>query len=161
MIEDLENLVRTAVNELFTTMLRLPVQPVELSTAAANGEPHVASAVGFVGRVTGVMYVHTSISFARSITANFLQLSEAEVDADEMVNDAMGEVANMLMGQMKSSLSDRGIACALTVPSVVRGSHFRIEPISSVRGAMFAFKTGSAVFFIEVLLKCGEANPID
>jgi chemotaxis protein CheX len=122
MIADLEELLASAVTELFSTMLGMKMLPAPLESGFGNGKTHIAGAVGFVGRLSGVVYVFTTVSFARRITATFPGMEEAEVKEDEMINDAMGEMANMLIGHMKSRISDRGMPCMLTIPSVVRGS---------------------------------------
>lgn len=158
MIADLEELVGTAVTELFSTMLGMKMLPVPLEAGFGNGETHVAGAVGFVGRLSGVVYVFTTISFARRVTATFLGLEETDVIEDEMINDAMGEMANMLVGNMKSRISDRGMPCVLTIPSVVRGSHFSVEAITSTEGHICSFASGSDRIFVQFLMKAGDAS---
>ena len=158
MIADLEGLVTGAVTEVFSTMLSMNMLPASLEPGFGNGEAHIAGAVGFVGRLSGVVYVFTTVSFARRITATLLGLQEAEIEGDEMINDAMGEMANMLVGQMKSQLSDRGMPCVLTIPSVVRGSNFSVEATTSTEGHIFSFVSGENRIFIQVLLKPSEAS---
>jgi len=70
MIADLEELVASAVTEIFSTMLGMNMRPAPLESGFANGETHIAGAVGFVGRLSGVVYVFTTVSFARRITAD-------------------------------------------------------------------------------------------
>jgi len=139
-------------------MLSTNMLPASLEPGFGNGEAHIAGAVGFVGRLSGVVYVFTTVSFARRITATLLGLQEAEIEGDEMINDAMGEMANMLVGQMKSQLSDRGMPCVLTIPSVVRGSNFSVEATTSTEGHIFSFVSGENRIFIQVLLKPSEAS---
>ena len=158
MIADLEDLVTSAVTELFSTMLGMNMKRVPLEPGFGNGETHVAGTVGFVGRLSGVVYVYTTLAFARRITATLLALPETEVTEDEMINDAMGEMANMLVGHMKSRIADRGMPCVLTIPSVVRGSHFSVEPISSTEGGVVTFAAGTNRLFIQVLLKSSDAR---
>jgi len=158
MIADLEGLVTGAVTELFSTMLSMNMLPASLEPGFGNGEAHIAGAVGFVGKLSGMVYVFTTVSFARRITATLLGLQEAEIEGDEMINDAMGEMANMLVGQMKSQLSDRGMPCVLTIPSVVRGSNFSVEATTSTEGHIFSFVSGENRIFIQVLLKPSEAS---
>ena len=156
MITDLEDLVSGAVTELFSTMLGTNMRPVPLEPGFGNGETHVAGAVGFVGRVSGVVYVFTTLSFAKRVTATFLGLSSPGEADDEMINDAMGEMANMLVGHMKSRISDRGMPCVLTIPSVVRGSHFSVESISSTEGHVYSFAAGPDRIFVQFLMKAGD-----
>ncbi|HEY1171437.1 MAG TPA: chemotaxis protein CheX [Verrucomicrobiae bacterium] len=153
MIEDIEQLIGTAVSEVFGTMLNLPVAPEPKDTPIKNGEPHVASSVGFIGRLTGVVFLYSTNSFAKCMTSKLLGLEEHEVDGDEMVNDAMGELANMVVGNIKSRLSDRGMPCVLTIPSIVRGQHLSIEPVSSTQRRVFSFQSHKNQLVVELLLK--------
>lgn len=155
MIEDLEQLIGFSVGEVFGTMLNFSVQPLVPQQSLANGDAHVASSVGFIGRLTGVIYLYTTCSFARRITSGLLGLSEAEIEGDEMVNDAMGELANMVVGHLKSRLSDRGIPCVLTIPSIVRGQNFKIEPVSSTERCVFSYRCDNSRILVEVLIKPG------
>jgi len=93
------------------------------------------------------------LGFARHITGTLLGLTEQEVEGDEMINDAMGEMANMLVGQMKSRLSDRGMPCVLTIPSVVRGSQLSIEAITSTERHIFCYKAANYRILVEFLVK--------
>ena len=153
MIDDLDQMVTLAVTELFGTMLHMKMLRVPVQGGFGNNETHVAGVVGFIGKLSGVVYVYTTQSFARLITATLLGLDNSEVEDAEMVNDAMGEMANMLVGQMKSRLTDRGIPCVLTIPSVVRGSHFSVEVISSTEGHVFSFEAEGNRIFVHFLLK--------
>ena len=157
MIDDLEQMVGFSVTGVFGTMLNLEIKPETPTDNMANGEPHMASSVGFIGRLTGVVYIYCACSFARRITSGLLGLSEAEIDGDEMVNDAMGELANMVVGNLKSRLSDRGIPCVLTIPSIVRGSQFTIEPVSTSERKVFAYRCGGNQLLVEVLIKPGTS----
>ena len=153
MIEDLEQLIRLAVTEVFGTMLNFPIQNEALGTSVANGEAHVAGSVGFIGRLTGVVYLYSTDTFARKITGGLLGLEDDQIDGHEMVNDAMGELTNMVVGHLKSRLSDRGMPCVLTIPSIVRGNHFSIEPVSTTDRRVFSFRSNENQLVVEVLIK--------
>ena len=153
MIEDIEQLIGTAVGEVFGTMLNLPVAPEPKDTPIQNGEAHVASSVGFIGRLTGVVFLYSTNTFAKRMTGRLLGLEQHEVEGDEMVNDAMGELANMVVGNIKSRLSDRGMPCVLTIPSIVRGQHLSIEPVSSTQRRVFSFRSVDNQRVVELLLK--------
>jgi chemotaxis protein CheX len=153
MIEDLNELITAALTDLFRDMLHMEIARVPIESSVIDGQSHIAGAVGFIGRATGVIYVHTTTSFARRMTATLLQLTEVEVEGDEMVNDAVGEITNMLVGHVKSRLSDRGMPCVLTIPSVVRGNHFSIEAISSTKGRLLSFEAEGKRIFVQCLLK--------
>ena len=153
MIEDLEHLVGSAVTEVMTTMMSFRVQQTPNPINFASGEGHVASAVGFIGKTTGVVYLYASDRFARQMTCRLLGLQDSDIDGDEMVNDAMGELANMVVGHIKSRLVDRGLACVLTIPSIIRGSSFSIEPVSSAERRVYFFDCDQSRLGVEVMLK--------
>lgn len=153
MIDQIEALVTDSVTRVFETMLNLKATVTPSPPDLWNGETHVAGSVGFIGRLSGVVYLYTSASFARRLTRVLLGLGENEVDGNEMVNDAVGELANMIVGQIKSQLSDRGMPCVLTIPSIVRGSHFVIEAVSSTTRRLVAFRCADQSFLVETLIK--------
>ena len=153
MIEDISELLSGAVKKVFTTMLNITAQPEPIDTPVVNGEAHVAGSVGFIGRLTGVVYLYAGESFARKMTSRMLHLPETEIQGNEMVNDVLGEVSNMVVGNIKSRLCDRGMECALTIPSIVRGKHFSIEPVSSTERKVISFRCEGSQLVVEVLLK--------
>jgi chemotaxis protein CheX len=153
MIEDIEQLITLAVTEVFGTMLNFKVRPDRETSPLVNGESHVAGSVGFIGRLSGVVFLYSTNSFARRVTSSLLGLTDNEIEGDEMVNDAMGELSNMVVGHLKSRLSDRGMPCVLTIPSIVRGNHFTIEPVSSTERKVYFFQCDNSQLVVEVLIK--------
>ena len=138
-----ENITR-AIADVFKTMLG---RQTELCSTSEQGNfcwppipstqgeatPQVVGTVGFIGDVNGLIYFYLPSGFARICTSQLLGLSEAEIDeaGDEVINDAIGELTNMSVGSFKNGLCDAGYPCKLTIPSILRGSNFCIEPISS------------------------------
>ena len=151
MIDDLDHLVSSAVAAVFGTMLNLPVDEEFHSVPAVDNEAQIAGSVGFIGVVTGVVFVYSTVNFARHLTGRMLG-SDTAVTGEEMINDAFGELTNMIVGHIKSRLGDRGTQCVLTIPSILRGSHFTIEPTSSTRRRISTFRCAGSVVVVEVLL---------
>lgn len=142
-INDLEAMVQSAVAQIFDTMLSMKLELLPPNAKVENGEPQVAGSVGFSGsQLSGVVYIYSSVTFAQKLTAALLGLEEREITGSEMVNDAVGEMANMIVGQLKSELCDRGIMCVLTVPSIVRGANFTIRAVSSTSRRVLTFQCG-------------------
>jgi len=154
MIDVLEELVKGAVKEVFGTMLSIPTEPDSTVRGAVAGGPHIASSVGFIGEISGMVFIYSGDLFARQITSRMLGMKRSEITDEEIVNDSMGELGNMVVGHIKSRLCDRGMSCVLTIPSIVRGSQFSIEPAASSSRTIIGFKCGADnQFAIEVLLK--------
>ena len=99
MIEDVENRVDGCVIEGFKTMLNLQAQrePAGTATEIANVEPQVAGSVGsvgFIGRLTGVVHLYSTQTFARRMTSAMLGLADHAIEVnergDERGNDVIG-----------------------------------------------------------------------
>ena len=167
---DIHEMITHAVEKFFSTMLAETVtlketlacgdpskessQPAALET----DEPIIASAVGYIGDVNGVVYLYLSESLAKKVTGQFLGLSESEIEAEgiETVNDALGEVSNMVVGTFKNSMCDKGHNCRLTIPSIMRGKHFAIQTTSSVNRTIIRFDAFGTTFATDLLMKAGE-----
>src|SRR5205085_333162 len=137
---------------VFGVMLNFPVSEEPAGTPIVNGEPHIAGSVGFIGRLTGVVFVYSTASFARRVTKKMLG-SEDDDSGDEIVNDAFGEITNMVVGHIKSRLADKGTDCVLTIPSILRASHITIKPLSSMRRRVSTFRCGGSQVVVEVILR--------
>ena len=158
-----EETVTRAVHEVFSTMLGQPARYVPMSDTPEHNsleldQPHVVGTVGFIGAINGLIYLYLDIGFAQKCAANLLGLSSEELAelGDEAVNDAIGELTNMTVGTFKNQLSDRGFPCRLTIPSILRGSRFRIEPISSATRRIYRFEIAGSPITADLLMQPGE-----
>ena len=135
-------------------MLNFNAPSVPLGKDVVSSEAHIAASVGFIGRMTGVVYIYANARFAARMTSLILRRPDNELEPDEMVNDAMGEIANMIVGNFKSALFERGCACVLTIPSIVRGSNFSIQAVSSTTRRVLCFRCEDRHnLVVEILLK--------
>ncbi len=153
LIDDVCDLLSRGVREVFNTMLALEAEPEPPHDWSASGEPLVAGSVGFIGDVKGVVYIQAAAPFARILANRMLGLAEAELEGDEMVNDVVGELSNMIVGSVKSRLCDLGAPCVLTIPSIVRGHNFEIEPACSSERRSLSFRCGTDHIVVELLMK--------
>ena len=117
----------TDVREIFGSMvgledlLHLPVQidPV------TNFNDCISALVGLAGTYNGLVSLHMPSTLAMKATSSMLGMEVTEVDDD--VNDAMGEIANMIAGSFKQHLSKSGLDIHLSTPSVVHGKEYVIS----------------------------------
>jgi chemotaxis protein CheX len=157
-MEHIDRLIREAVKEVFQSMLSMEVNPEPPSPLAPDPAGQIIGSVGFIGDATGIIYLYAGIGFARVITGRLLGVSEPEVDTVEMVNDAIGELSNMVAGYVKSRLCDRGLPCTLTIPSVVRGQQLSVEGSAQVKARAIGFRNCRHHLLAEVLLKDSSAK---
>ncbi|HYC71881.1 MAG TPA: chemotaxis protein CheX [Opitutaceae bacterium] len=164
-----DNITR-AVLDVFKTMLGRAAQLCPNSPQGSltslpshanpslSGVPLVVGTVGFIGEANGLIYLYFDQAFARVCTCQLLGMTEADLDeaGDEVINDAIGEMTNMTVGSFKNGLCDAGYPCKLTIPSILRGSNFSIEPISSAQRHIFRFESGGHRLVTDILMKVGE-----
>ena len=162
-----ENINR-AVGEVFMTMLGRQAEICVLTDKFAcwppvpvDGEsnvPQIVGTVGFLGDANGLIYLYLDVPFARIATCQMLGMTDAEIDeaGEEAVNDAIGELTNMTVGSFKNGLSDAGFPCRLTIPTILRGSNFSIEPIAEVQRFIYKFQSAGQSIVTDILIKIGE-----
>ncbi|HAV61186.1 MAG TPA: chemotaxis protein CheX [Verrucomicrobiales bacterium] len=153
MIDDLEELVKAAVGEVFSTMLAQQIEPEPPNSPVVNGDATIAGSVGFIGNLTGIVYLYLPQGFAVRLTEKLLGISPQSVESEELVNDSVGELTNMVVGHLKSRLSDRGRSCVMTIPSIVRGTNFCIEPVSSTIRRLLTFRSHEHQVVVEILMR--------
>ena len=164
---ELESLAIEAVSSVFSMMLDTEASLV--STTEVNKEDYsngfklpidtdqtlIAGTVGFIGRLTGVIYIFMDLQMALKFTSRLLDLSQDEIEAEghETVNDAIGELTNMVVGSFKNDLSSKGLECRMTIPSILRGSNYTIEPTEDALRRIFKFDCEGSSFVIDILIK--------
>ncbi len=159
MIDQLEDMLKNSVGEVFRKMLKTEPVSIPLAGGTIADETHIASAVGFIGDVTGVVYIYASAAFAVRLTAVMLEMQDSEIDGDEMVNDCMGELANMIVGNVKAQIVEKGKSCVLTIPSIVRGSNISIEAVSSATRRVLCFRcVDNQNLVVEIMIKPPDEN---
>lgn len=105
--EDMARHVINATKEVFSTMVMMDLEDCfPLQESVNHFHCSVSGMVGMAGLYTGILAIHCPQSFALRITSNMLGMEVDEVGED--VNDALGEIANMLGGHVKMVLSKGG-----------------------------------------------------
>jgi chemotaxis protein CheX len=161
--------ITRAVQDVFKTMLHHEVVFAGASSSLNADEgapplvvtesiPQVVGTVGFIGEANGLIYLYISDEFAKRLTGEMLGMTPDEVTegGDEVVNDAIGEITNMTVGGFKNALCDTGFPCKLTIPSILRGSNFSVEPISSATRYIFHFNCAGHRLVTDILMKIGD-----
>ncbi|MGA1997830.1 MAG: chemotaxis protein CheX, partial [Bryobacteraceae bacterium] len=104
------------VTSVFQAMLGLDVAPSG-AMAAPPGERRVVALVRFGGRANGCLIFETGVEQARRFAGRFLCSEPLPAD-DITVRDVIGELANMICGNLKSTLAPGAV---LAMPEVVAG----------------------------------------
>ncbi len=126
-ITAVEKTITNCMIETFDTMLSMDLNQVGKSTDPGLNEQRLVGAVHYAGEVVGTMSLHVSQEFATLITTAMLGIEASEIDSMEEVKDVLGELANIISGNLKSDFLDNDLACVISTPSITRGSDFKVE----------------------------------
>jgi chemotaxis protein CheX len=129
-----------AVTEVFATMLR---QRCTALDGLAETETHISATIVFSGTLEGHCAVHLSTATADRLTDALLG-AEGDWD-DQMIDDAVGELCNMIAGGWKSRLEAPASVCHLSVPMVSRGAAPEKLPHNAITTRRFYAFNGSVL----------------
>jgi CheY-specific phosphatase CheX len=131
-----------AVQDVSETLFGQAAYPVAQADEAAWAGEVLVACIGIRGdcRLEVAMYFPQAL--ASRLASFSLEMPAAQLE-EKMVSDVAGEFSNMVVGAIKSRVSDLEVACSMTVPRVV---HCMLEAPDSalkVQGALAVIR-GSA-----------------
>jgi len=148
--ELLSQLLMRDVKEIFGTMvgledlLHLPIQIDPMS----NFSDCISALVGLAGTYNGLVSLHMPTNLALAATSCMLGMEVSEINDD--VNDAMGEIANMIAGSFKQHLTKSGMDIQISTPSVIHGKEYVISLGSNPQQIAVRFATDDDWFMVAV-----------
>jgi chemotaxis protein CheX len=116
--------IEEAVTGVFSMMLDMAVERGEdyVETTVPGSEEGVVSLIGLAGSWAGTGSIACSPAFACKISSQML-MADYEAVNDEVL-DAIAEVTNMVMGNVKTRLEEILGPMGLSIPTVVYGRNF-------------------------------------
>ncbi len=154
----LSDFVPRAIIRVFSTMMSLKLEALDSPSDANLQGERVVGSVGFAGAATGMVYFQVTDVFARIMTASMLGRKLQDINGADEVNDAIGELSNMIGGNLKSCLSDSGFPCALSIPSITRGSSFNIQTRNGAWCERFAFQYQEHHVLVEISVRVNSTE---
>jgi chemotaxis protein CheX len=114
----------------------------------------ITGMIGLAGTHKGMLAIHLPELLAKKVTGNFLGMEVEEIDDD--VQDAIGELANMLGGSIKGILSENGKDIKLSMPSTIFGKEYRFQSHYEGDSVVLPFAVEELEFLIELRIKQEE-----
>jgi chemotaxis protein CheX len=138
------------IREVFSTMLMIELEVAQVvegrqETISSN----ITSMIGLGGGLRGVLAVHCPATVAREITGAFLGMAVEELNDD--VKDAIGEIANMVAGNLKVACVAAGIPIELAIPTSIVGDSFHLSAIADARRVVVALEMAGHRFWVELM----------
>ena len=139
-----------ALARTFHTMLGL-----ELKNLPPEWEPpffgkQVLCVIGFSGKAAGKLFLRLSPDGARRVAAAMLRVEPEQITRDADISDAIGELLNMVTGNLKSNLCDSGLDCELQTPSVGLTRQFEIEAVPGGGWERAVFHAPGIMLFVDL-----------
>ena len=132
---------------IFSTMVMMDVvDGAPLTEPLISFHETLTSMVGLAGSHSGILAIHCPKDLALKIAGSMLGMEVTEIDED--VNDAMGEIANMVGGDVKHIFSPKGGDIHLSIPTVIYGSDYVLESISTAEALVIPFQCSGDRFLL-------------
>jgi chemotaxis protein CheX len=150
--DELAAAIREATQEVFTTMLNLSLAAGEVFVEKEEATPSsgVISVVGMAGPWVGSGSLACSADCAAKIASALLMTPYNAVSED--VLDAVAEVTNMIIGNVKTALESRLGAMGLSTPTVIYGRNFQTRSSGSQEWTVVPFTLGEDRMCVQVCI---------
>ena len=141
--------VAEATTEIFNITCGLSLNPIDKDENLSD-DGVIIAIISLVGDVEWSVFLGLPRQTATAVAAKFAGF-EIPFDSDDM-GDAIGELANILGGQVKARLDRRSVKANISLPSVMRAENMHVLIQRSVSGIKTCFDselgklwTGAAV----------------
>lgn len=141
------------VKEVFTTMagmedlLHIPIVVDPLS----HFNDCLSALIGIGGTYTGLVSIHVSNEFAAKLTEHLLD--QADEPGQDEVEDALGEIANILAGSFKLHLAQSGAEVRISTPTIVAGKKYAIHVTKKPEVTALLFDSDDDWFMVAMALE--------
>lgn len=138
------------------------VLKVQAQTEAKAGPIHLKkSGSGTSGDISGIIGI-VSDSFNGSVVISFPEatflkimssmLGETYTKIDKEIIDGAGELTNMIFGQAKIVLNEKGYGIKTAIPSVISGKNHTLSALTKGPVVVIPFESNTGNFSVEICL---------
>jgi chemotaxis protein CheX len=158
--EEIVNQIRTAAEEVFQTMLGSELRFVESFYDKGPSHPldGVICLIGMAGEWTGTGTISCSTETACQIASKMLMADYSVVDAE--VLDAVAEVANMVLGNVKTAMERVLGPMGMSIPTAIYGKNFLAKSFGDEGWSVVVFDFEGARVEVKLFLKPAVAAPM-
>lgn len=157
--QDLGRCIVKATTDVFRTMMNLKVIPGDVRCEKAQIQrAEVIGSIGVAGFLSGSISLFLPKGLARQAVAAMLMMDSSEGLADSELVDAIGELTNMVGGNIKTELFQKAPLFDISVPSVYIGDDLHRRTVSDDLCFLAPFKIGEFEFAVEFLMVTKKAG---
>ncbi len=120
----LEDVMLDSAKEVFASMVAIPMERLADPGPASEDMMFLAT-ITFKGDLEGCFGISCNDACARAAAAGMLCMDDSSALADTEITDAMGEIANMIMGGVKTRVQHEVTNVEISIPTVVYGRQLK------------------------------------
>jgi chemotaxis protein CheX len=151
--QDLAASTSQATAEVMQTMMNMDIAPSSTSFSKVESrQAEVIGSVGVAGVLSGCITVFLTRQLAQIVTARMLMMSPEEPVAEADMVDAVGEMANMIAGNIKTNLFKKIPLFDIATPNVTVGVEMKRASVAEQLCLLTAFEWEGHEFLVEFLL---------
>lgn len=150
-----DSLLAQVVEETLEQFAFLFGEP-DADARAEEGQAYYEAAIGFSGKgQQGVLHIGAPVELCREMAGNFLGLEGEEIPP-EASEDAIKELANVLVGSYTASKLGVDVCCKLDTPTARPADAARMNELAAMEGAL-GFRVDEHLF-VAVLMPAGGSG---
>jgi chemotaxis protein CheX len=145
-VTDFGPIVTQIVENVFQTMMGMEVHAVEDVQFPPPGEM-ITAAISLAGTWKGAVLVECGLNEAFSFTSQMIGV-DLPTSYNDDVRDALGELANMVGGNLKSVLPG---GVGLSLPTVVWGHDYSMQICRAGKARRWIYQGDGATFAVQLI----------
>jgi flagellar motor switch protein FliN/FliY len=145
--------INSTLIETFDAMMSMNLEIVDQNVPTDFEKNRIVGAIHFGGEVVGIISFNLSEAFAGTVTAAMLGIDVDEIKSMEEIKDVIGELANIVAGNLKTEFLDVGLTCVISTPSITSGSDYKIDPVDIAQPLKFTFQYQDDYVLVELCVK--------
>lgn len=157
--KDLGHCIVKATVDVFRTMMKMKVVPGEIAVEKVRvRESEVIASIGVAGFLSGSISIFMNRDIAETTTRRMLCMEDGDpIEKDDLI-DAVGELVNMIGGNIKTELFEKTPLFDISVPSVYIGRDLERRSVCDDLCFIVPFTFDGAELLVEFLMVTREGK---
>ena len=143
--------------EMFDKMFEMKLEASDSTPESSIEGLQIMGTVDFAGDVMGSTQILAGETLARIITAKMSDKPLEEITDEDEIKDVVGEMCNIVGGNLKAGFCDSGLTCAISTPTIIFGNDFKVENLNMARYEHFIFRFYEHDVFLQICAKIDES----
>jgi CheY-specific phosphatase CheX len=152
-VVNMDAIIIESVHDVFETLIYvLPEEQPVLKIKRSHFSGEVIASLQISGGINGIVVVVCPKAVAAKLTQNMLGADETPEDEAE-ISDCIGEIVNMIAGNIKTRCIDSGVTFNLAIPVVMCGREMVMRMQEELHGLQVPFVVEGEEMYVALLYK--------